>query len=218
MEQNKNKHKINRKEFMKKLEQSFTDPNFFTKASQDFFNRIKGESFVNDGKNLIKLVNINKTFPTATKQMNVLFDNVNLSIKRGDVISLIGANGTGKTTMLDIIVGYQKPTKGTVEYDLDYVLSPTEKFGISYQRNTLLPSLTVWDYMQFVHKLYKSSTTIDDLVIFVYAFGIEKFCRMRVNELSGGQQQRLNAMLSLFHNPEILLLDELCNNLDLNIK
>jgi ATPase subunit of ABC transporter with duplicated ATPase domains len=143
MEQNKNKHKINRKEFMKKLEQSFTDPNFFTKASQDFFNRIKGESFVNDGKNLIKLVNINKTFPTATKQMNVLFDNVNLSIKRGDVISLIGANGTGKTTMLDIIVGYQKPTKGTVEYDLDYVLSPTEKFGISYQRNTLLPSLTV---------------------------------------------------------------------------
>ncbi|GHU31171.1 hypothetical protein FACS1894166_02140 [Bacilli bacterium] len=72
--------------------------------------------------------------------------------------------------------------------------------------------------MEFVHKLYKSSTTMDDLVIFVYAFGIEKFCRMKVNKLSGGQQQRLNAMLSLFHNPEILLLDELCNNLDLNIK
>jgi ABC-2 type transport system ATP-binding protein len=59
---------------------------------------------------------------------------------------------------------------------------------------------------------------MDDLVIFCYAFGIEKFIKMRVSKLSGGQQQRLNAMLSLFHNPEIVLFDELCNNLDVSIK
>jgi ABC-2 type transport system ATP-binding protein len=59
---------------------------------------------------------------------------------------------------------------------------------------------------------------MDDLIIFCYAFGIEKFIKMRVSKLSGGQQQRLNAMLSLFHNPEIVLFDELCNNLDVSIK
>jgi ABC-2 type transport system ATP-binding protein len=82
----------------------------------------------------------------------------------------------------------------------------------------LLSSLSVWDYISFTHRLYKSRTSLEDLIIFCYAFGIEKFCRMRVSKLSGGQQQRLNAMLSLFHNPEIVLLDELCNNLDMSIK
>ncbi|GHU31167.1 hypothetical protein FACS1894166_02130 [Bacilli bacterium] len=135
--------KINRREFFQKLESSLNDPHFFDHASKEFFQRIKNESFPTDGKILIKVVDLNKTFPTATKETNTLFDGVNLSIKRGDVISLIGANGAGKTTMLDIIVGYQRPTKGKVEYDLEYKLSPTEKFGISYQRNTLLPSLSV---------------------------------------------------------------------------
>jgi ABC-2 type transport system ATP-binding protein len=54
--------------------------------------------------------------------------------------------------------------------------------------------------------------------MYVYAFGLDEFCNAKANSLSGGQQQRLNVMLSLFHNPEILMFDELANNLDINIK
>jgi ABC-2 type transport system ATP-binding protein len=167
---------------------------------------------------LIKLENIGKKFSNGEGGTQVLFNDVNVVVKRGDVISLIGANGAGKSTLLDIVVGYQKPSSGAVSYSFKYDYSPTEKMGVSYQKNNLLSSLTVWDYIIFSHRLYKSRTSLRDLVVFVYAFGIEKFCKMKVQKLSGGQQQRLNAMLSLFHDPEIILLDELCNNLDMTIK
>ncbi|MDR0675238.1 MAG: ABC transporter ATP-binding protein [Mycoplasmataceae bacterium] len=211
-------HPLSKRKFFRTLENSYKQKNFFEKNVHLFFERLALYPFPKDDKVLISLNNISKQFPVTQDKPNVLFDKVNLQIKRGDVISLIGANGVGKSTLLDILVGYLNPTSGNVEYNLEYTWSPTEKIGISYQKNVLLSSLSVWDYISFTHRLYKSNTTLEDLIIFCYAFGIEKFCKMRVNKLSGGQQQRLNAMLSLFHNPEIVLLDELCNNLDMSIK
>ncbi|MDR0740066.1 MAG: ABC transporter ATP-binding protein [Mycoplasmataceae bacterium] len=211
-------HPLSKRKFFKKLETSFLHANFFEKNIGDFLKRLKTDQFPKDQKILINLSNISKQFSVYKSKPNVLFENINIKIKRGDIISLVGANGVGKSTLLDILVDYLRPNTGEVIYDLEYHWSPTERIGISYQKNILLSSLSVWDYISFTHRLYKSTTTMDDLVIFCYAFGIEKFIKMRVSKLSGGQQQRLNAMLSLFHNPEIVLFDELCNNLDVSIK
>ncbi|MDR1991125.1 MAG: ABC transporter ATP-binding protein [Mycoplasmataceae bacterium] len=218
LEQKPQYQRLSKRKFFEKFKLSLSDKNFFENHVNSFFDRLKTNVFPQNHKVLIDLKVISKQFSDQNGQSKVLFSNVNLKIKRGDVIALIGANGVGKSTLLDILISYLKPNSGEVVYNLSYKWSPTEKFGIAYQKNILLSSLTVWDYIVFTHRLYKSFTTIDDLIIFCYAFGIEQILKMRVHKLSGGQQQRLNAMLSLFHDPEIVLFDELCNNLDLVIK
>jgi ABC-type polysaccharide/polyol phosphate transport system ATPase subunit len=111
---------LSKRKFFKALASSFRRKNYFEKHIHDFFQRLAAHSFPQDGKVLINLHNISKQFPVPQNKPSVLFNNVNMQIKRGDVISLIGANGVGKSTLLDILVGYLNPTNGNVKYDLEY--------------------------------------------------------------------------------------------------
>jgi ABC-type polysaccharide/polyol phosphate transport system ATPase subunit len=134
---------LSKRKFFKLLESSLRHKSFFDDNVDAFFKRLQTKSFPNDKKILITLKDISKHFPVPQDKPNVLFDKVNIQVKRGDVISLVGANGVGKSTLLDILVGYLNPNSGDVEYDLKYNWSPTEKIGISYQKNVLLSSLSV---------------------------------------------------------------------------
>ena len=222
MSKQKNKpFKIKKKEFIKLLKQSLKDPEWLNNNIDSFFEQLENTKVAENkkGKDLIVLENISKKFHNfKTNEVLMLFDDLNLKIKQNDIIALVGANGAGKSTLVDIIVGYQQPTIGKVIYNFNYKNAPSEKMGIAYQKNAFLFSLTVWDYISFTHGLYRSNITLEQLLVFIYSFGIEKVIESKVSSLSGGQQQRLNAMLSLFHNPQFIFFDELCNNLDVIIK
>jgi ABC-type multidrug transport system ATPase subunit len=72
-----------------------------------------------------------------------VFKNVSLTIEPKDVVSIVGANGAGKSTLLDIILGFKKPTSGQIDYGIVFESSPTEKIGISYQKNIFLDTLSI---------------------------------------------------------------------------
>jgi ABC-type polysaccharide/polyol phosphate transport system ATPase subunit len=113
-------HALSKRKFIKKLEASFHNPNFLDENVGNFFERLKANPFPNDKKTLINLNNISKQFSVHKSKPNILFKNVNIKIKRGDVVSLVGANGVGKSTLLDILVDYLRPNSGKVIYDLKY--------------------------------------------------------------------------------------------------
>jgi ATPase subunit of ABC transporter with duplicated ATPase domains len=113
-------HPLSKRKFFKKLETSFLHANFFEKNIGDFLKRLKTDQFPKDQKILINLSNISKQFSVYKSKPNVLFENINIKIKRGDIISLVGANGVGKSTLLDILVDYLRPNTGEVIYDLEY--------------------------------------------------------------------------------------------------
>jgi ABC-type bacteriocin/lantibiotic exporter with double-glycine peptidase domain len=113
-------HGLSKRKFFKTLEQSFNQDQYFDKHVNDFFKRLSSHSFPSDNKVLIELRDISKQFPVPQSKPNVLFDQINIKIKRGDVISLVGANGVGKSTLLDILVGYLNPTAGNVKFNLEY--------------------------------------------------------------------------------------------------
>jgi ABC-type multidrug transport system ATPase subunit len=78
-----------------------------------------------------------------TGKTNVVFENISFKINQNEVVSLLGSNGAGKSTLMDIIVGFKQATSGTVTYGIKFDRTPTEKIGVSFQKNIFLDSLTV---------------------------------------------------------------------------
>jgi ATPase subunit of ABC transporter with duplicated ATPase domains len=113
-------HGLSKRKFFKALESSFLHKSYFDDNIKNFYKRLATNAFPNDKKILIEVNDISKQFSVPQSEPNILFDKVNIKIKRGDVISLVGANGVGKSTLLDILVGYLHPTDGSVKYNLKY--------------------------------------------------------------------------------------------------
>jgi ATPase subunit of ABC transporter with duplicated ATPase domains len=120
LEQKPQYQRLSKRKFFEKFKLSLSDKNFFENHVNSFFDRLKTNVFPQNHKVLIDLKVISKQFSDQNGQSKVLFSNVNLKIKRGDVIALIGANGVGKSTLLDILISYLKPNSGEVVYNLSY--------------------------------------------------------------------------------------------------
>jgi putative ABC transport system ATP-binding protein len=157
-------------------------------------------------------------------EMEVL-KGVNLSVERGDFLSIVGPSGSGKTTLLNIIAGILTPTEGEVFIDgiSIYDLIPKErakfrrkKFGFVFQTFNLIPYLTVVENVQVPLYLAgvdrrKQRKIAEELLGKVGL--LEKLHRFP-SELSVGEQQRVAIARALANNPEILLADEPTGNLD----
>lgn len=213
---------ITKKDFFHALKFYDENPLEFEKILKDYndksFNPQNEIIMIDKNKPLIEMKDVYKKYKIGFKKERIVLDDVNFKINKGDFVALIGPNGAGKTTLVEMIVGFKKPTKGTIIYNYKYENFPTETMGVSFQKNNFLSSLTAWDYIIFTLRMYKATISIEELIIFVNLFGLKDQVKQKAVKLSGGQQQRLNAMLSLFHYPNIIFLDELCNNLDSNIK
>ncbi len=164
---------------------------------------------MNESMSLLEL----KDVTAGYGQTPVLFD-INMNIKKGDMVCLLGRNGVGKTTLLRSVIGLNKISRGNIVFDAeDISRSPTFKrarYGIAYipQGREIIPYLSVLDNLKlgFTASRRKESKVPEE--IFEFFPMLKQHLNRQGGLLSGGQQQQLAIARGLMCNPQIMLLDE----------
>ncbi|MEM7792272.1 MAG: ABC transporter ATP-binding protein [Verrucomicrobiota bacterium] len=140
---------------------------------------------------------------------------IDLSIKKGEFVSVIGPSGCGKTTLLRILGGLEEATSGSVYIDGASVdeARAGQEIGIAFQRPALIPSITALQNVQTTLDLCsrKSQLTPEKVLT---DFGLRDYLNHYPHQLSGGMQQRVNIGCAMVHQPRLLLLDEPFGALD----
>ena len=166
---------------------------------------------------MIEVRGVTKSFEGNRRkmQMTVAVDNVSLTIHDGEFVTIVGASGCGKTTLLNMIAGFENPSFGAVLLNGKPILEPGRERAVVFQKPTLYPWLTVRKNVALGLTLRKRSAVdwslVDD---FVHKVGLEKFAKHHPHELSGGMQQRVAIARALITHPDILLMDEPFGALD----
>ena len=150
-------------------------------------------------------------------------DNLNLEVEDGEFVALLGPSGCGKTTILLMIAGIYKPTKGLIYFDervVNKVLPKDRKIGMVFQSYALYPHMSVFDNIAYPLKLKKvhRKETKERVQTVADMMGIEELLDRKPAQLSGGQQQRVALARALVKEPEMLLLDEPLSNLDARLR
>ncbi len=163
----------------------------------------------------ITLRDLRKTFPTPEGPLHAV-DGISLSVRTGEVAAFLGRNGAGKTTTLDMVLGFTRPTSGTVEV---FGMAPREavvhgRTGAVLQSGGLLDDLTVSQTMEMVAALH-GPVDIDDAL---RRAGADHITTRKVGKCSGGEQQRLRFALALLPNPDLLILDEPTAGMDVSAR
>ncbi|MFD0710822.1 ABC transporter ATP-binding protein [Paenibacillus sp. GCM10027626] len=158
----------------------------------------------------IKVENLSKSYANVKA-----VDHLNLSICRGEVFGLLGANGAGKSTTIECILGTKKQDSGTVSI---LGMNPQkerkklfERVGVQFQEANYQEKIRVVELCEVTASLYKNALDYKSLL---KQFGLSDMLKSHVSELSGGQKQRLFIILALIPNPEVVFLDELTTGLD----
>ena len=140
----------------------------------------------------------------------VALSDLDLTVSRGEFVSILGPSGCGKSTLLSLIAGLIPATKGTLSVLGRKITGPRPDIGVVFQRPTLLPWATVIDNVLIpiralsrpVKQYRARAHEVLDLV------GLADFAESYPGELSGGMQQRVGIARALIHDPELLLMDE----------
>ena len=145
-----------------------------------------------------------KVFPLKTQNkqgINLIFKNLNFTIKRGQFVSFFGPSGCGKTTLLNIISGLDKNFDGCVKK-----YNQASHTSYMFQSPRLFPWLTAIENIKYPIKKKKNSEKIANNLL--KKIGLEKYKNQYPNRLSGGMQRRISMARAFAPNPNILLLDE----------
>lgn len=165
---------------------------------------------------MIELNNVKKSFGGAT-----VLDGVSFSISEGEIVSILGSSGCGKTTLLNTILGLVQPDSGEIIYNgVDITGLPMEKrgFNIVFQDYALFPNLSA--YQNIIYGLrnnpnVSSQKEVQDLI---ERLDMRDHMHKKIEQLSGGQKQRVALARTLVMKPKLLLLDEPLSALDGVIK
>lgn len=154
---------------------------------------------------------------------NNILKELNLSMEKGELISLLGPSGCGKTTTLRVIAGLIEPIDGTFtvgETNLTKVPVHKRNFGMVFQSYALFPHLTVKENVGFGLKLRKEKKEVIEKKVqaILAATDLSDYAERYPKQLSGGQRQRVALARALVIEPQLLLLDEPLSNLDAKLR
>lgn len=171
---------------------------------------------------MVKVENLSKSYGSGDIKIEALKD-INITIKHGEFVAIVGSSGSGKSTLLHLLGGVDKPTGGKVIVDdVDiYSLSEKElaifrrrKVGFIFQFYNLIPVLTAEENMQLPVLLDEKKVSKNYFEDLIDMLGISDRRNHLPNQLSGGQQQRVSIGRALCYRPSIMLADEPTGNLD----
>lgn len=169
----------------------------------------------------VEISDLEKSYIEAGKKQEIL-KGLNLEVKKGEIVLLLGRSGSGKSTLLNILSGIDKPDKGIVKIGQKDISTLSQKeltgfrrknIGFVFQFFNLIPSLSVKENLSLPISLNKiKDNGLSDW--FLNQVGLEDRKDAYPDRLSGGEQQRIAIARSLIHDPEIILADEPTGNLD----
>lgn len=161
-------------------------------------------------KKCIEVRNLTKSFHGRK-----VVDDLSFSVEKGQVFGLLGHNGAGKSTTIEMILGIKRPDNGTAEIlgmeAAKHRKEVFEKVGVQLQSSAYQEAIRVKEVCEEYAMLYQNSS---DYEVLLEQFGLAKLTGSPVMKLSGGERQKLSVVLALIGNPEIVFLDELTTGLD----
>lgn len=168
------------------------------------------------GKSMLNVQSISKKYRKTT-----VLNDVSFSVKRGEIVGLVGENGAGKSTLLRLLATLERPTNGNIVFDdMTYknnVKSIRKQIGFVPQEIAVWDEFTVEENMVFFEKLAWKHKSLSELKQLCVDMELHKW-QEKVHTLSGGMKRKLNLAISLIHDPAILLLDEPTVGIDLKSK
>jgi len=195
-----------------------TEKNGSQKAGQDV-NNSDSENHV-----CLKTVELSKSYLSGQEELQVL-KGVDLIVKTGEFITIVGVSGSGKTTLLNLLSALDRPTNGTVLYedqdifklnDKDLAKFRNQEIGLVFQFHHLMPEFTAIENVMMPTMIAgrdkeESQNSAKKILQIV---GLEGREHHRPTELSGGEQQRVAVARALINNPKVVMADEPTGNLD----
>jgi ABC-type lipoprotein export system ATPase subunit len=172
--------------------------------------------------NKIECTNLSKSFFVDNNKIEVL-DNINISIKRGDLVALSGRSGAGKSTLLQILASLDAPSSGLIKYDDKLITSfnnsnlsniRLNNFGFVYQFHHLLEDLTVIENILIPLEISNKKIDKSEVIKIIDEVGLSHRMHYHPWKLSGGEKQRVAIARALINNPNFIFLDEPTGNLD----
>ena len=141
-----------------------------------------------------------------------ILDQINLTMKQGDITGVLGPNGAGKTTLLGSILGLRRPSSGTIfvfqEKLSGHNIELLRRIGVVFQETALYADLTTFENLRFAASLYQIPHPERRIGEVLELLSLSERARDRVRELSGGLQRRVAIARALLHSPDLLVIDE----------
>ncbi|MFT4967963.1 MAG: ABC-type lipoprotein export system ATPase subunit [Candidatus Deianiraeaceae bacterium] len=163
---------------------------------------------------MLQLKKISKIYQNVT-----ILENINFSLEKGQSVAIIGASGTGKTTLLNIASLLDTPSSGEIHYinkpilQKSYTQYRRKYISFVYQQHNLMPEFTVFENIAIIAKL-KNCFNKDTILQNLTKVGLLEHAHKKPSELSGGQKQRASIVRAISSQSEILFADEPTGNLD----
>ena len=169
-------------------------------------------------KNFIEIQHADMVFSTRKGRFHALQD-INLTVAKGEFVTLIGHSGCGKSTLLNLLAGLTTPTAGTLLCDNREIAAPGPERAVVFQNHSLLPWLTCIENVQLaVERVFGANETkaqvIERAKAALALVGMDHALNKRPHEISGGMKQRVGIARALAMEPKVLLLDEPFGALD----
>ncbi|MBF2025781.1 MAG: ATP-binding cassette domain-containing protein [Oscillatoriales cyanobacterium C42_A2020_001] len=173
---------------------------------------------VNQQEPFLVVDNVSKIYPLPKGESYTVLENVNLTIQQGEFICVIGHSGCGKTTLLNMVSGFSKPTHGEVRLQGKTIASPGPDRMVVFQGYALLPWLSVFDNVYLaVNAVYPDKSHAEKSQIVkehLAMVGLTEAAEKNPTQISGGMKQRVAIARALSIRPEVLILDEPFGALD----
>ncbi|CAH1195150.1 Vitamin B12 import ATP-binding protein BtuD [Paenibacillus plantiphilus] len=169
--------------------------------------------------NVLELRNVSQVYVNDSRA-TLAVEDLSLTVERGSFLSLVGPSGCGKTTILSMLAGLLKPTKGEVVVGGEIIQGPSARIGYMLQHDYLFPWRTILDNALLGLELggRRTEQGIDYTRSLLHELGLGGFEKRMPHELSGGMRQRAALVRTLATEPDVLLLDEPFSALDMGIK
>jgi len=167
-------------------------------------------------KTILKIENISKTYSKNSKSETKALDNVSFTLYDNEITGLIGPNGAGKTTLIRVVMGYENPDTGSVEFLEKHPTDIEVRDKLGYQADLQFrsKSFTVMNYLKFHSELYGIADYESRINSLLTRFTMSDAVNKKLNSLSKGMRQKVELITAFLNNPLLVVLDEPTSALD----